>query len=498
MKSLSNNIFTSMIVKNTYTGNLIFDNILNFIIITGMTLCLQKFKYIQKNIYSFIKYILFNRKRVEINIFAHNLVNGKSSRLEYSLYFRAVSYYIKLIQPDDVYIKREPDRLEKTKNPDYDIFIPDQDIPFILDNLLGINCIMQLNESESTNDNSNNSTYTKRCHTLTIYSENPNIKIYDLENFLKECMDLYKKYIDDTFNKNQYYWCFLNAEPDNDIIYSEQIFSTNRTFKTIFFEDKKTYLKSLDFFLKNEKWYKNKGIPYHFGIFLHGSPGCGKTSIIKATIHYTGRHVISIPLNRIKTCGQLEAVFYDDNINGKNIPMSNRIYIFEDIDCLCNIIKSRELKNKKSDSYDDNDNDNDKNQIDYKLLMKMVSDKPTDKLYCPEDDLTLSCFLNIIDGVLETPGRIMIMTSNYPGIIDKAILRPGRIDINLELKKASITILQEILSFFYDIDLSIIIELTNDSKFNNYDMSPAEIMNLCEQNYDDIKKCIREIDKYIL
>lgn len=494
MNSLSHNIFTSTIIKHTHTGNIIFDYILNFIIITGLTLCMQKFKYIKTHIISYIKYIFFNKKRVEINIVANNFTTGKTCRLEYSQYFRAVSYYIKLIRPKDVYIKREPDRFEKTKNPDYDIFIPDQDIPFILDNIRGINCIMQLDESESNgsvNNKGDSESYMKRCHILTIYSENPNIKIYDLEIFLKECMDSYKKYIQDTFNKNQYYWCFLHAEPDNELVYSEKIFTTNRTFNSIFFEEKKDYLKSLDFFLKNEKWYINKGIPYHFGIFLHGSPGCGKTSIIKATIHYTGRHVISVPLNRIKTCGQLEAVFYDDDINGKNIPMNNRIYIFEDIDCLCNIVKSRDFKNKKSNNSDDDAD----NSIEYKLLMKMVSDKSNDKLYSPDDDLTLSCFLNIIDGILETPGRIMIMTSNYPGTIDKAILRPGRIDINLELKRASIKILQEILVFFYDTDLKSVTELTSSLKIKDYDMSPAEIMNICEQNYDDIKKCINTINK---
>jgi hypothetical protein len=479
-----------MIINKTNTGNIFFDYILNCIVLSALTLALTKIKYFQNNIYSYLKYIFFNNKRVEINITANNLQNGKSHRLDYSLHFRAICYYIKLIKPIDVYVKREPDRAEKTKNPDYDIFIPDQDIPFILDPTRNIRCLMKLDESESPIKDGNE-TYIKKHHALTIFSENPDIKINDLENFLQDSLKIYRKYIEDVFNKNQYYWCFLQMEQDNDITYSEKIFNTNRTFNTIFFEEKPAYLKSIDFFLKNESWYKVKGIPYHFGIFLHGSPGCGKTSIIKATIQYTGRHVISIPLNRIKTCGQLEAVFYEDEINGKTIPMDKRIYIFEDIDCLCSIVKSRESKDDNSDTSDKF------NTMEYKVLMKMVSDKSNDKIYDPDDDLTLSCFLNIIDGVLETPGRIMIMTSNYPGIIDKAILRPGRIDINLELKKSSLQILIEILVFFYDIELNTVLGLVSNISYKDYDMSPAEIMNICEQYYDDINKCINEIDKYI-
>jgi hypothetical protein len=33
--------------------------------------------------------------------------------------------------------------------------------------------------------------------------------------------------------------------------------------------------------------------------------------------------------------------------------------------------------------------------------------------------------------------------------------------------------------------------------FKDYDMSPAEIMNICQQNYDNIKECINCIDSII-
>jgi len=45
----------------------------------------------------------------------------------------------------------------------------------------------------------------------------------------------------------------------------------------------------------------------------------------------------------------------------------------------------------------------------------------------------LSGFLNALDGVVETPGRIIIMTSNHPKDIDEALMRPGRIDKIFEL-----------------------------------------------------------------
>lgn len=49
------------------------------------------------------------------------------------------------------------------------------------------------------------------------------------------------------------------------------------------------------------------------------------------------------------------------------------------------------------------------------------------------DKLNLSGLLNVLDGVVETPGRMVIMTTNHPEILDPALIRPGRIDKILEL-----------------------------------------------------------------
>ena len=36
----------------------------------------------------------------------------------------------------------------------------------------------------------------------------------------------------------------------------------------------------------------------------------------------------------------------------------------------------------------------------------------------------------MLDGVVDSPGRILIMTSNHPEKLDPALIRPGRVDIN--------------------------------------------------------------------
>jgi len=49
------------------------------------------------------------------------------------------------------------------------------------------------------------------------------------------------------------------------------------------------------------------------------------------------------------------------------------------------------------------------------------------------DKLNLSGLLNVLDGVVDTPERIVVMTTNHPEILDPAHIRPGRIDQKLLL-----------------------------------------------------------------
>ena len=61
----------------------------------------------------------------------------------------------------------------------------------------------------------------------------------------------------------------------------------------------------------------------------------------------------------------------------------------------------------------------------------------------------LSKLLNILDSIVETPGRIIIMTTNKPEILDQALVRPGRIDICLQMMKADIEIIRQMFDHFY-------------------------------------------------
>jgi len=468
------NLFQNMIINHTKTGNYLFDYILNFSILSFISYFCDNLKFIN------LDFSLFNvNKFSEIIIESKENINNNDKnsikRMIYSKNFKAIIYYIKINKPKGIYSKRESEKMNDNDDM-FDLFIPDQKENFLLEN--DIYC--QIKMSKTFIEKVNGKDLTK-LHTIKLFSYNKDITIVDLELFIQKCLNSFNEYLSNKLFKNKYYFSYINTE-DNLQLFNEREFSTNRTFDTIFFEEKDRYIKNLKFFIENEEWYIKKGLPYHYGILLHGEPGCGKTSIIKATLKYTDRNAIIIPLDRIQTCGELENIFFNNDVNDKYIPNNKRIYIFDDIDCLCDIVKDRELENNKID--------NDIFNID--LLTKIVNINDKKIVQKPDDKLTLGCLLNIIDGILEIPGRIIILTTNYVDKIDKALLRPGRIDNNICLKKANIQIIKELLSFFYEIDMVNIHNLCKD-KLVDYKLTPAQVMNICQTNINKIENAIEEI-----
>jgi len=483
-------ILQNMLISYVQTKNVVLNYILNFFLISLLT-------YIFQNTSIFISFFIntfkFLMKKDYVEIIIESSHGTKfekdglrTGKMIYSDAFKSVCFYIKNIQQNGVYSKREPDKYEKSNNPTFDFFIPDQFDEFILDNEKKIMCIMKMYK-ERLQDNENKNSIEKKEHYMRIFSKNKNATLSDLENFIKNCIVSYTEYKDLNMLQDQYFFNYLCSTEDNDLVYTENIFKSNKTFTSVFFEEKDKFLKKLHFFLDNKNWYIKKGIPYHFGIFLHGEPGCGKTSIIKATAKLTKKHIFNIHLNRVKTCGELYNIFFNEIVNDKKVPIEKRIYVFEDIDCLLDIIEDREDKEKRKI----NNNDAQINAEKSLLYDILSTEKKETK---PEDNLNLGALLNVFDGLLECPGRIIFMTSNYPDRIDKALLRPGRIDLNIELKKCNHDIILDILSHFFDKDKQYILSLLNNNLFEDYKLTPSYIINICSQN-NSLEESILEIQK---
>jgi hypothetical protein len=306
--------------------------------------------------------------------------------------------------------------------------------------------------------------------TITIYS-----KIHDVlyvKNTIQSWIDEY-----DTFLK-----CSLLTQSiitvqftKEKIIAKSNPWQSSVTFANRFFKNKQQILNQLDHFINNKEWFVNKGIPHTLGILLHGHPGCGKTSFIKCLANkWPTKHIINIRLNDGMNLSDLEYIINSAHISDQlYVPLKNRIYVIEDIDCMMQIIKSRDMTTASTEIM---------KTLNTEMLKTLNNNNTT-------NNNNLSYLLNILDGLTESEERIMILTSNCPTTLDPALLRPGRIDINVCFGNASRDELQSILEYYWKITTTCTLRDELCDIFTG-----AEIINVCRSS-NSLENTLRNLEK---
>ncbi len=153
----------------------------------------------------------------------------------------------------------------------------------------------------------------------------------------------------------------------------------------------------LRLFLDNESWYRKRNLAYKLTTVLEGPPGTGKTSLIRAIAAELNRRVVLVNLSDIAPQGLQNLV----------LTGHNSVIVIEDFDD-CQAVHQREN------------------------LSATKNVTPPDPEECAGDEKTtgvsLSAFLNILDGVASLDNVVIFLTTNHINKIDPAILRDGRVD----------------------------------------------------------------------
>jgi AAA+ superfamily predicted ATPase len=284
----------------------------------------------------------------------------------------------------------------------------------------------------------------------------------------KEFQDFRGSGFEGTSSATQRRFDVMNAP--KHLSFQQLPFHSNKTFDNLCGPQVRLISKRLEFFVRNKEWYDRKGIPWQLGFMFSGEPGCGKSSCIRAMANFTGRHIVNVNFSNIKTVTQLKKLFYSEEIDvykddesrettRLKVPVNQRIFVMEEIDALGKTVLDR--KGCEGDAVFGKNG-----AID--SMHKSVA-----------DEITLADLLHILDGNMEVPGRILVVTCKSSNLLDTAIIRPGRIDVDVEFELASRDTIADMYLKMHEEQLSkgMVLDIPDRQ------LSPADVTEIMFRNF---------------
>ncbi|KYQ89721.1 AAA ATPase domain-containing protein [Tieghemostelium lacteum] len=235
---------------------------------------------------------------------------------------------------------------------------------------------------------------------------------------------------------SSYYWECISCQLKREV---NSVFLQEETRDLI--------LKDLSSFIDGKKWYRDTGVPYRRGYLLYGPPGTGKTSFILSVAGKFGRSISIMNMNK--------------GINDANI----------------NTIIQRCQK-------------------DTILVMEDIDAAFVDRSGQSSSKLSFSALLNAIDGLAASDGRILIMTTNHIEKLSPALIRPGRIDLQVEFGFATSYQVSEMFKRFFSEEYhhilpDIVKQLPEDS------ISTAQLQGWFISHRDDPHRLLKTVQGFV-
>lgn len=201
-------------------------------------------------------------------------------------------------------------------------------------------------------------------------------------------------------------------------------------------------------FFSKRSWYAQMGIPWRRGYLLYGPPGTGKTSMAFALAGELHLNLCWLSLTNPKLNDQTIAMLL------QKTPARSLILI-EDVDAFF-----------------------------------AARQKQDDRIA-----VSFSGLLNALDGVAAQEGRIIFLTTNHRELLDPALIRPGRIDVDFKLDLASREQVATMLLRFHTDKKHEIERLV--AELPERALSPAQIQQvlLSHSGFDQVAVAMKQIPR---
>lgn len=194
-------------------------------------------------------------------------------------------------------------------------------------------------------------------------------------------------------------------------------------------------VSDIEQFFKRRAWYGEMGIPWRRGYLFYGPPGTGKTSLAFALAGELQLSLCSLSL----TNNNLDDQSISDLL--QRTPAKSLILI-EDVDAF---FVAREKQDTRI-------------------------------------NVSFSGLLNAIDGVAAQEGRIVVLTTNRREVLDAALIRPGRIDMVLEIGLAAAAQIRALFLRFHPTEIAAADTLA--AALGDRKLSPASVQQVLLANPD--------------
>jgi hypothetical protein len=265
--------------------------------------------------------------------------------------------------------------------------------------------------------------------------------------------------------------------------FSKSEFHSAKTFDSIFFEQKDILLQTIkDFTERTGAWHPRRQRTHKLVIMMSSAPGHGKTSCLKALAKFTDRDLFTVNPAVCHTDRDLSVVMMSDCVPYRDasvdvfsrdiVPLSQRIVVMEDLDaCGCDHLLHREAEEREHERL-------------VKQMKELVKVDSTTMVAPPsKPETTFSGFLNVLDGMAELHDLILVITTNKPDKFDPAFIRPGRIDLMLDLKGMTTRMVRQMMEYYFHPDVMnerTVNVLEDYMKNRETELAPCVVEEVCQ------------------